>query len=208
MKKIVRFLSYLVLCIAVVMIFFYFGKDDSPKQDDEVWHVTDPTEAGVDQLPEAEVEADKLPEDEVSTSLKGGIMDSYSFIEKQMELVETSSVSREYVLDDIKVNCLGDNGICVKSTYYFQGEENPTTPEEAFQLLKDHLPKDSVVQEEFKLDEKRYVYNVTSDLLKENFSGLGGFYDVGVQGKFHLIFTFHPGTKEIILVVADLLYHI
>ncbi|MFS0863788.1 hypothetical protein [Fredinandcohnia sp. 179-A 10B2 NHS] len=197
MKKIKKIMLFSVLCFIGIMLVLQFGiKEDikpvsvsqgsntAEKNTSEKVPVTEKAEPVTVTVNEKKPE-EKKEEVVVSTSEKGGFWDSKSFMKTLWKEVEFES---KYEYENLRITCvrLGGtrhDGKCIDPIYFFN--EDPTTKEDAFNQLKDHLPKDAVIEKEFQKDEKRYVYNMKSNLLKENHSGFP--IPPKYQGEFHLI---------------------
>lgn len=212
MKKIKHIFFSSIIFYIVIMLFFQFGiKEDL--QVIPVTRVTTEKEPGkkvnkvakVEEKKEAEQEQEREEkvEEIVSTTVKGGFMDSIAYIKTLMEEKERRLSTSILELGNIRLVCENTHtGRCRDALYYFQ--EDPSTPAEAFVFLKDHLPTDVILQEEFSLDDDRYIYNLKSALFKEKHKKFT--FNPEYEGEFHLIFAKNPENK-IFVVKAQLNYY-
>lgn len=205
MKKIKKIMYFSVLFFIGIMLVLQFGikeniKPVSVSQSSNSEEKNTNEKAPVTEKAEPVTVIEKEPEEKkeevvVSTSEKGGFWDSKSFMKTLWKEVEFES---KYEYGNLRITCVRmggtrHDGKCIDPTYFFN--EDPTTAEDALEQLKEHLPKDAVIQNETQKDEKRFVYNMKSDLLKENHSG----YPIppDFQGEFHVIIIKGPNDTYI-----------
>ncbi|MFT4413798.1 hypothetical protein ACLM5H_08065 [Fredinandcohnia humi] len=208
MRKVKKVIFYTVLSYIAIMLALEFGIDESaqpasvthiPKENHVKEERSNEEKAAEEGKSQDAVEVkEEKPKEEViiATSAKGGFMDSTSYIKTMMEEVDKNLGELKYQLGNIRIVCTrygggAGEGKCMDPTYYF--EEDPGTVEEAFNQLKNHIPTDTVVENDFQETERRYVYNVRSSLLKEKHSGFPISQDY--EGEFHIVILKLPNQK-------------
>ncbi|MCM3364017.1 hypothetical protein ACTNDN_03610 [Niallia sp. HCP3S3_B10] len=100
-----------------------------------------------------------------STTTVGGYYDKLSFIEKNMSKLS----DREYETDSIVLTCrtIGAER-CEDPLITFKNP--PSTVEEAYELLKGHLPIDVAIEGENQTSDTVYEYLLSSNLARESYS--------------------------------------
>lgn len=100
-----------------------------------------------------------------STTTLGGYYDKLSFIEQNMSKLS----DREYETDSIVLTCrtIGAER-CEDPLITFKTP--PPTVEEAYELLKGHLPLDVAIEGENQTSDTEYEYLLSSNLARESYS--------------------------------------
>ncbi|QOR67469.1 hypothetical protein IM538_04830 [Cytobacillus suaedae] len=132
------------------------------------------------------------------TTVKGGLGDEYQYINEQAKkegyifsgkTLETSTFNmkcekrRGYLHLDLFAK--GTMKYCTRVVVYFK--EDPSTVQEAFTILKDHLPTNAVLFEEYEKDEATYLYKLKQDTLGEKYYRFYEYY-MEEKGTFYIIF--------------------
>ena len=121
-----------------------------------------------------------------STTKKGGLYDSISFIKTAMEQTKSTPFP-VFEEEGIKLVCKNSIDKCIQPVFYLK---NPLkTPAEAEQVLKDHLPDDMIIKEELKL-EGETAFNMLSEKFSKCYplEDKGGFSIIYKRNEENLIF--------------------
>ncbi|WP_078544957.1 hypothetical protein [Litchfieldia alkalitelluris] len=129
-----------------------------------------PTAVSSSEKEEIESSIENKPEPIVLESkqitLKSGMGDPVDVIKNQGKTEGYSYSQAKLIGPDFKFQCGRFNETCTDLTIYFTKEV--TSPEEAFELVKDHLPTDlEILGTESKKDGTVIVYNLKSESLYE-----------------------------------------
>ena len=113
-----------------------------------------------------------------STTKKGGLYDRISFIKTTMKQTKSTPYPVFEDEEGVKIVCQNSIDKCIKPVFYL--EEPVKTPAEAEQILKSHLPDDTITKEVIEVNGER-VYNMVSEIFSKS-------YPLEDRGGFNIIY--------------------
>ncbi|WNF21075.1 ABC transporter permease [Mesobacillus jeotgali] len=113
-----------------------------------------------------------------STTKKGGLYDSVSFIKTKMKQTKSNPYPVFEDEEGIKLVCQNSIDKCIKPVFYL--EEPVKTPAEAEQILKGHMPDDTITKEVIEVKGER-IYNMVSETFSKS-------YPLEDKGGFNIIY--------------------
>ncbi|MFT4413802.1 hypothetical protein ACLM5H_08085 [Fredinandcohnia humi] len=117
----------------------------------------------------------------------GGYYDSIQFLDMNMKTIVGGVYQDAFMKDNVKVICrfIDYHDRCGDPYFFLVNDAN--TIEEAYIMLKDHLPTDVVKTNEVDLAHKGVVYDFYSEDLEKIVPGK--------NGNFHIVFKINPEGK-------------